>query len=180
LPAARAKNKREPRIYLVPSVQGALIRLTHEGRYAFERGRRWLMQGDWFRDALKWAGIEGARFHDLRRTASTFMNRIGIDSRVVERILNHKVMGDVEATYNVYQYDSEKRAALLRWERRLNGIIAGEAGENVVPFQVRQSKREILPYRNNPRPGPTQISCILIAFAKGLHRSLETAVLVDK
>lgn len=51
------------------------------------------------------------------------MNMMGIDRVIVERLLNHKVMGDVEATYNVYQYDAEKRAALLRWEKRLNEII---------------------------------------------------------
>lgn len=54
--AARAKSKREHRVYLVPSVQEALKRLPQEGPFVFHRGRRWLVQANWFRDALNWPG----------------------------------------------------------------------------------------------------------------------------
>jgi len=124
IPGDRTKNGRDHRIYMVPSVLEALPK--QEGPHVFERGRRWLIQANWFRDLLAKANIKDARFHDLRRSASTMMNKIGIDRLIVERILNHKVMGDVEATYNVHSYDAEKRAALLKWERHLDKIIIGD------------------------------------------------------
>lgn len=134
IPAERTKNGREHRIYLVPTVRDAIQGMPHEGRHVFERGRQWLAQCDWFRDLLAKANIRGAKFHDLRRTAATQMNKIGIDDVHVERVLNH-VQGGVKGIYNRYRYDDEKRAALERWERRLNAIIAGEADKNVADLR---------------------------------------------
>jgi integrase len=60
--------------------------------------------------------------HDLRRTADTMMNAIGIDHRHVEMVLNHS-LGKVESIYNKYQYKDEKMAALINWENKLKLIL---------------------------------------------------------
>ncbi len=140
LAAARSKNRREHRVPLVPSLRTAIDGLPRDGEFVFH-GRKQYGQPttrtcDWFPPLCARAGIEGAVFHDLRRTAATMMNKIGIDPVVVERVLNHVQQG-VAAIYNRHTYDKEKRAALLRWERALEAIISGrKAGAKVVELSA--------------------------------------------
>lgn len=66
----------------------------------------------------------GWRFHDLRRTATTGMARLGIQPHVVEKVLNHisgKISG-VAAVYNRYGYDAERLEALDKWGSFLDGL----------------------------------------------------------
>jgi integrase len=135
LPGGRTKNKREHRLPLVPSVLAAIEELPRDGEFVFH-GRKQLGQAssrtcDWFPQVCERAGIEGVVFHDLRRTASTMLNKLRVKSIIVERILNH-IQGGVAGIYNRYEFDREKRAALLRWEKRLDEIIAGQTGASNV------------------------------------------------
>jgi integrase len=71
-------------------------------------------------------GIEDITMHDLRRTAGTYMSRLGVPKDVLERILNHggSRKGSVtDGVYNHYEYDAEKRAALELWADALNAIV---------------------------------------------------------
>jgi len=64
--------------------------------------------------------------HDLRRTAATRMTGdLKISRFTVGRVLNHIEYG-VTAVYDRYAYDDEKRDALARWARLVQGIISGE------------------------------------------------------
>lgn len=74
-------------------------------------------------------GLEHWTPHDLRRTAATHMNRLGINFIWVEKVLNHKLQGMLKV-YNKHPYEDEKRAALDQWAAELRRIIAGES--NVV------------------------------------------------
>ncbi|MEI6703113.1 MAG: site-specific integrase [Deltaproteobacteria bacterium] len=60
--------------------------------------------------------------HDLRRTAKTLMARIGVRKEHSERVLNH-TQDEMESTYNLYQYDKEKRAALLKLDKEITRLI---------------------------------------------------------
>jgi hypothetical protein len=64
------------------------------------------------------------------------MAGLGIAPHVVEAVLNHKsgTIKGVAAVYNRYSYATEKRAALDAWARRLDAILTGGAGANVVAF----------------------------------------------
>jgi len=60
--------------------------------------------------------------HDLRRTVSTHLARLGIPRKpVIDKVLNHadSSMGGV---YDRYQYLKEKREALERWDTELKAI----------------------------------------------------------
>lgn len=70
------------------------------------------------------------QFHDLRRTASTLMNRAGVNFFVVERVLGHKI-GGVAGTYNRYAYFDEKAAALEALALLIDRILQGNT-DNVV------------------------------------------------
>jgi integrase len=63
------------------------------------------------------AGVRDWRLHDLRRTATSRMAKLGVDWHIADRILNHKqgVIRGVAAIYNRHAYLDERRAALVRW-----------------------------------------------------------------
>jgi len=73
-------------------------------------------------------------FHDLRRSAASGMAGIGIAPHVVEAALGHRsgTIKGVAAVYNRYSYATEQRQALDAWSRRLDSIISGVTGDNVV------------------------------------------------
>lgn len=60
--------------------------------------------------------------HDLRRTTRTNLARLGVRWEVCEAIINH-AKGTIDATYNLYEYDAEKKEAMLRWEEELLHIV---------------------------------------------------------
>jgi integrase len=78
-------------------------------------------------------GINPWTPHDLRRSAATGMQEVGISPFIVGHILNHASVTKATVTlqvYATYSYEKEKREALNLWADRLSGIIAG--GRNVI------------------------------------------------
>ncbi|TXN27128.1 site-specific integrase [Methylobacterium sp. WL19] len=65
------------------------------------------------------------RLHDLRRTCSTGMAKLGQPIHVVEAVLNHRsgAISGVAAVYNRYQYLAEKRAALEAWANSIDALV---------------------------------------------------------
>lgn len=81
-------------------------------------------------------GFDDVTPHDLRRTAATWLARLGTPRLVLEKILNHKDK-TVTARYDRYQYDAEKRQALEAWARKLGEIIAAPADQtNIVQLRA--------------------------------------------
>lgn len=74
--------------------------------------------------------------HDLRRSVSTWLNKMKIKPYVVEKILNHKMQG-VMGVYNQYDYLEEKTEALLHWQEKLKQIAAD--GKKVISLQKKQA-----------------------------------------
>jgi integrase len=74
--------------------------------------------------------------HDLRRTAATHMEELGISPFVIGHVLNHVSATRASITTRVYArytYDREKREALNLWADRLNGIIG--SGANIIALR---------------------------------------------
>jgi integrase len=69
-------------------------------------------------------GIAHFTPHDLRRTASSFMTKLGIPRLHVEKVLNHST-GDIAEVYDRHDYLPEKRVALEKWGEHLQVIITG-------------------------------------------------------
>jgi integrase len=63
--------------------------------------------------------------HDLRRTATSGMARLGIAPHVVDKILNHTAgtIRGVAAVYNRYQFEPERKAALEAWGRFVESLV---------------------------------------------------------
>jgi integrase len=79
------------------------------------------------RDAI---GLNDFRIHDLRRTAATRMAELGISPHTISMILNHVSARQGTITSKVYvqyNYDREKREALVAWSVRLEAMISAES-----------------------------------------------------
>jgi integrase len=60
--------------------------------------------------------------HDLRRTAVTHLARLKVPLEWRERIVNH-LPKELDAIYNLYEYDEEKETSMKRWEQELMRIF---------------------------------------------------------
>lgn len=63
--------------------------------------------------------------HDLRRTYSTTMARLGVPLHITEALLNHRsgTISGVARTYNRYTYLTEQREAILTYEAHIATIV---------------------------------------------------------
>jgi integrase len=131
-PKTVTKNKREHLVPLVPEateVLRVLKDLAKDSPYVLPGPLGTPMH--WAQKSAErvWerAGLEGVRLHDIRRTVSTGLAKLGVEESIIERTLNHTQPGQKLArTYNTYQYVPEKRAALAKWVKRLRGLLKGD------------------------------------------------------
>jgi integrase len=140
LPASRAKNGTTHIVPLSAQSQGLLRSLPQFGELVFP-GLRGPFNG-WSKakaalDAR--SGVASWRLHDLRRTAATGLQRLGVRLEVTEQVLNH-VSGSRAGIIGVYQrhdFAVEKRAALDAWGERVVAIVEGRAAtHNVVALRA--------------------------------------------
>ena len=79
-------------------------------------------------------------YHDLRRTATTGMAKLGIHPHVADAVLNHKEgqIRGVAAVYNRHAYLEDRRRALEAWERYVLDLVSGKDRnrENVVAMTI--------------------------------------------
>jgi integrase len=90
------------------------------------------------RRRIEEVGLTDFTPHDLRRTAASYMTSIGVPRLVVSKLLNHVEQG-VTAVYDRHSYDTDKRDALARWDRKLLEIIVGkhvETASNEISFDA--------------------------------------------
>lgn len=138
IPASRTKNKKAFVLPLSPLARSILQSVQTAGDLFFitERGKP---LSSWSKIKARLDGamrIPPWRSHDLRRTFSTNLNKIGIQPHVVEACLNHVTgsQGRVASVYNKYHYLPEKTAALERWSNHLIGLVENRAAK-IVPMK---------------------------------------------
>lgn len=144
LPAERTKNGRAHTVPLSSPVRAILAQLPRSGYLLTVRGttpiRNSTYAANRIRDRVEeLAGRELRHWtpHDLRRTAATGMQKIGIPIPVIEAVLNH-VSGTRSGLVGVYQnydYAKEMRDALEAWGRHVLDLV-GETDSNVIPYKT--------------------------------------------
>ena len=100
--------------------------LTNEGEYLIKSGR----SGDspingFSKPKIKvdeLSGVSDWTFHDIRRTVSTNLSKLGVDRFIIRKLINHSD-NEVTAIYDRYSYLNEKREALQQWADRLDDIV---------------------------------------------------------
>jgi integrase len=147
IPGSRAKNG-ITHIVPLPSQAQALLRTQprHEGKSLVFPGERGVFSG-WSKskDRLdQRCGVSDWTLHDLRRTAATGLQKLGVRLEVTEAVLNH-VAGSRAGIVGVYQrhhWADEKRTALAAWGEHVAAIIEDrEAADNVTEFGARAKQR---------------------------------------
>jgi integrase len=152
IPGERTKNKRPHRVFLSPLAK-QLFGIGRTGYLLpslFSVGteeeapitplcmakalRRSLTGREQYKGKVKETTIKLPDFtpHDLRRTAATHMGKLGF-SGIVCKVLNH-TDNTVTAIYNQYDFDKEKKRALLAWSRKIGELTSGKSTGTVVPF----------------------------------------------
>jgi integrase len=130
IPGSRTKNGRE---HIVPlstqaiEILEALLPSSCEFVFTTD-GRRPV--GGWGcskkRISAK-AGIDANtwRLHDLRRSAASGMQKLGIPVHVVEKALNHMsgTFSGITGTYQVHDYADEVAIALQRWSDHVSRLV---------------------------------------------------------
>src|SRR4051812_21964928 len=99
-------------------------RTTVTPAYSIERRRR-----------LRFSATVACRSTSARTTCVARRPRTGeagVDRFHIAHVLNHRSVthSTVTAIYDRYRYDKEKRAALVRWEEVLFGIVEQQPGPN--------------------------------------------------
>jgi integrase len=141
IPASRAKNNQDNIVPLSPQAQ-AILRAAprYEGHSLCFPGDRGPFSG-WSKskDRLdKASGVSGWRLHDLRRTAATGLQRLGIRLEITEAILNHTAgsRAEIVGVYQRHNWSDEKRGALNAWGAHVAAIVERrEASGNVTAFR---------------------------------------------
>jgi integrase len=144
IPASRSKNKKPHVIPLPPLARDILHSVQTSGDFVFNTGRG--------KPIAAWSRIKAELdtvlkfsspwvLHDLRRSFSTGLNKIGVAPEVVEACLNHisGSKGGVAGVYNQYAYLPEKTAALQRWADHVIGLVEGRAAK-VVPIKQKDTR----------------------------------------
>jgi integrase len=133
LPSTRTKNERPHEIPLssqawtileaLPQINGSEFVFTTDGRtpvvgWAKVKARISAKAG---LDATTW------RLHDLRRTAASGMQRLGVSVPVVEKALNHQggVFRGIVSTYQTHDYADDVRIAFQKWGDHVADLVSG-------------------------------------------------------
>jgi integrase len=128
LPAARTKSKKPRTIPLCPPALDIIRRQPHKDDFVFSNPRNGSKLDDRsigraLRRNLDTLGIEDLRLHDLRRSAATALQRLGIDYMVIQQILGHSVPG-ITAVYARHDYSKEMREALDRLASHIQALAS--------------------------------------------------------
>jgi integrase len=69
--------------------------------------------------------FEPWRLHDLRRTAATGLERLGVPLQVTEALLGHTAgsKGGIAGIYQLHDYAEEKREAIEKWAQHVAALV---------------------------------------------------------
>jgi integrase len=129
IPARRMKGRKAPDhlLPLAPEAAKILRDIPHgsAGDFVFTTsgGKKPISLGDKIKKRVdELSGVRDWIFHDLRRTGRTHLSALPIEEHVREAILAHTRKG-IAATYDIYEYQAEKRRGLELLEKRLMAIV---------------------------------------------------------
>jgi integrase len=139
LPSERSKNARE---HAIPLSSQAWAIIQSMPRFA---GCDYVFTADGSRPVTGWdkakmrlsakAGIaeKSWRLHDLRRTAASGMQRLGVPVPVIEKALNHQsgVFRGIVGTYQTHDYADQVRIAFERWADHVEALVSGKPAKVV-------------------------------------------------
>jgi integrase len=120
---AHAKSGRGRVVALEGVLWDLVVNQPRQGLWVFHREGRPITAFDWFwRQACKRAGLQGRRFHDLRRTAIRNLTRAGVPERVAMGVSGH-------LTRSIFdRYDIVSEGDIRDAMRRVTGLNPRDGG----------------------------------------------------
>lgn len=85
---------------------------------------------------------ERFELRDLRRTCETMLAALGVSSDVRAQLQSHGLGGVQQRHYDRHGYMLEKRAALEKWQRHLDRLIAGKSAKIICLVTGKRHARE--------------------------------------
>lgn len=141
IPSSRTKNEKPHFVHLSCQAKAVLATVPNLGEFVFTSNGKTPFSG--FSKSKKRldeiAGIEDWRLHDIRRTVTSGMARLGIAPHVADKILNHQsgTISGVAAVYQRHEFLDERRKALEAWGNYVQALLANDCRENVVNINER-------------------------------------------
>jgi integrase len=129
IPGARAKNGKPHIVHLNPLAVELLDQVPRIVDQALLFSGNGITPVSGFSSAkARLDAAMGAKdwvLHDLRRTATTGLARLGIAPHIADKVLNHAAgtIRGVAATYNRFEYLAERQAALDAWGRLVESLV---------------------------------------------------------
>ena len=77
--------------------------------------------------------IENWIVHDLRRTFRTGLSALSVEPEIRSRCVNHATGSKLDSVYDQYEYEDEKRVAMIAWEEYVMRVVS--SNDNVVEFK---------------------------------------------
>ena len=150
IPGKRTKNGKTHVVHLSPHAMGILDALPRRGAYVFSSNGASSISGyakskarldrrmteELAKDQMD---LPPWRVHDLRRTAATGMQALGVQPQVVEKVLNHALEGILKV-YQQHDYLDERKSALAAWGNYIATLIA-PANEHANVVQLARGGR---------------------------------------
>jgi integrase len=132
------KNGQSHRVWLSELVCAILDELDNDANAGFvfagSRNNPVTGLGRAMQGICKNIGAERATPHDLRRTFSTAVTRLGFGRDAMNRVTNHKE-GGIASVYDRYQYESENRRVMEAVASHVVALAEGRPVDNVVPLR---------------------------------------------
>jgi integrase len=147
LPASRSKNKRAratPILGLAAEIITTCLETGEGVLFPSEASRPHSSSSVAQQLRQRWDRLPIPKFttHDLRRTTATMMVKLGMPFDLAAIVVGHTAGGaQTQTLVRHYIHDDfieRKVGALAQWERRLQAILAGEAGK-VIPLRSAES-----------------------------------------
>lgn len=147
IPKERTKNSEDHIVHLSPLAVAEVARCKSEGDYLFpstpmvdKHGNAIPVKKESISgygkakarlDKAMGEGVRPWRVHDLRRTAASHMQELGIQPQVIEKVLNHKLEG-ILAVYQHAPLLPQRKAAIEAWANEVDRIATEKAAANNV------------------------------------------------
>ncbi|MBA4308500.1 MAG: hypothetical protein C0429_17370 [Sphingopyxis sp.] len=142
--ASETKSKRAHLVPLSPLVLDILNTLPRMGPFVFSTDGKTHISNftkvksklDTFILADDKGEMAGWRFHDLRRSTASLLQRLGVPLEVIGKVLDHASQGVTAKVYALYKYEPEKRNALDRWAAEVDRVVNGRGDQKVVELRT--------------------------------------------
>jgi integrase len=127
IPAERTKNEKPHLVHLTEHAKAIIGKIPNTGNYVFTSNGKTPFSG--FSKSKKrldeHSGVDNWRIHDIRRTVTSGLAKIGIAPHIADKILNHQsgTISGVAAVYQKHEYLEERTNALIVWDEHLRPLV---------------------------------------------------------